>query len=43
MAFGTKCTVCHSVVHGSDLPSQTSPTIGNNGQGWPDGAKALTR
>jgi len=43
MAFGTKCTVCHSVVHGSDLPSQTSPTIGNNGEGWPDGAKALTR
>jgi DmsE family decaheme c-type cytochrome len=43
MAFGTKCTVCHSVVHGSDLPSQTSPTIGNNGQGWPDGARALTR
>ena len=43
MAFGTKCTVCHSVVHGSDLPSQTSPTIGNNGQGFPDGGKALTR
>jgi DmsE family decaheme c-type cytochrome len=43
MAFGTKCTVCHSVVHGSDLPSQTSPTIGNNGEGFPDGARALTR
>ncbi len=43
MAFGTKCTVCHSVVHGSDLPSQSSPTIGNNGEGWPDGAKGLTR
>ncbi|MHB8708630.1 MAG: GSU2203 family decaheme c-type cytochrome [Desulfuromonadales bacterium] len=43
MAFGTKCTVCHSVVHGSDLPSQTSPTIGNNGQGFPDGGKGLTR
>jgi len=43
MAFGTKCTVCHSVVHGSDLPSQTTPTIGNNGQGFPDGGKALTR
>ncbi|OGR31557.1 MAG: cytochrome C [Desulfuromonadales bacterium GWD2_61_12] len=43
MAFGTKCTVCHSVVHGSDLPSQTSPTIGNNGEGFPDGGKGLTR
>lgn len=43
MAFGTKCTVCHSVVHGSDLPSQTTPTIGNNGQGFPDGGKGLTR
>lgn len=43
MAFGTKCTVCHSVVHGSDLPSQSSPTIGNNGEGFPDGAKGLTR
>jgi DmsE family decaheme c-type cytochrome len=42
-AFGTKCTVCHSVVHGSDLPSQTSPTIGNNGEGFPDGGKGLTR
>jgi DmsE family decaheme c-type cytochrome len=40
MAFGTKCTVCHSVVHGSDLPSQTTPTIGANGQGFPDGGKA---
>lgn len=43
MAFGTKCTVCHSVVHGSDLPSQSSPTIGNNGQGFPDGGRGLTR
>jgi len=43
MGFGTKCTVCHSQQHGSDLPSQTSPTIGNNGEGWPDGAKGLTR
>lgn len=43
MAFGTKCTVCHSQVHGSDLPSQTSPSIGTNGEGWPDGAKGLTR
>jgi DmsE family decaheme c-type cytochrome len=42
-AFGTKCTVCHSQVHGSDLPSQTSPTIGNNGEGFPDGGKGLTR
>ena len=22
MSFGTKCTTCHKVVHGSDLPSQ---------------------
>jgi DmsE family decaheme c-type cytochrome len=22
MSFGTKCTTCHAVVHGSDLPSQ---------------------
>lgn len=42
-AFGTKCTVCHSQVHGSDLPSQTAPTIGNNGAGFPDGGKGLTR
>lgn len=43
MAFGTKCTVCHSQVHGSDLPSQSTPTIGNNGEGFPDGGKGLTR
>ncbi len=42
-AFGTKCTVCHSQVHGSDLPSQTAPTEGNNGEGFPDGGKGLTR
>ena len=22
MSFGTKCTTCHKVVHGSDFPSQ---------------------
>ncbi len=43
LAFGTKCTVCHSVVHGSDLPSQSSPSIGTNGEGFPDGGKGLTR
>ena len=43
-AFGTKCTVCHSRVHGSDLPSQTAPSVNTDGsQGWPDGAKGLTR
>jgi DmsE family decaheme c-type cytochrome len=30
MAFGTKCTVCHSTVHGSDLPSQSSPSVNTN-------------
>ena len=30
MAFGTKCTVCHSTVHGSDLPSQSSPSVNRN-------------
>lgn len=44
MAFGTKCTVCHSVVHGSDLPSQTAPTTNPAGTvGWPAGGKGLTR
>lgn len=43
-AFGTKCTVCHSKVHGSDLPSQTAPSVNSDGtRGWPDGAKGLTR
>ncbi len=43
-AFGTKCTVCHSVVHGSDLPSQTAPTVNKaNTRGWPAGGKGLTR
>ncbi|PLX96358.1 MAG: cytochrome C [Desulfuromonas sp.] len=44
MGFGTKCTVCHSVVHGSDLPSQSAPTtnVGET-QGWPDGGTGLTR
>ncbi|RII27624.1 MAG: cytochrome C [Geobacter sp.] len=43
-AFGTKCTVCHSQVHGSDLPSQTAPSVNTDGsRGWPDGAKGLTR
>ncbi len=44
MAFGTKCTVCHSVVHGSDLPSQTAPTTNLDGtKGWPAGGAGLTR
>jgi len=43
-AFGTKCTVCHSKVHGSDLPSQTAPSVNSAGdRGWPDGARGLTR
>jgi DmsE family decaheme c-type cytochrome len=43
-AFGTKCTVCHSMVHGSDLPSQTAPTVNTtNTRGWPAGGKGLTR
>lgn len=43
-AFGTKCTVCHSKVHGSDLPSQSAPSVSSDGQrGWPDGARSLTR
>lgn len=27
MAYGTKCTVCHSTVHGSDLPSAAAPAV----------------
>ncbi len=43
-AFGTKCTVCHSKVHGSDLPSQTAPAVNtDHTRGWPDGSKGLTR
>lgn len=43
-AFGTRCTVCHSKVHGSDLPSQTAPSVNDTGtRGWPDGARGLTR
>ena len=43
-AFGTKCTVCHSKVHGSDLPSQSAPSENADGtRGWPDGARGLTR
>ncbi len=43
-AFGTKCSVCHSKVHGSDLPSQTAPSVNTGAtRGWPDGAKGLTR
>jgi len=41
--FLTKCTVCHSVVHGTDLPSQTVPVIDSNGDGFPDGGAGLTR
>lgn len=41
--FLTKCTVCHSVVHGTDLPSQTVPVIDANGDGFPDGGSGLTR
>lgn len=44
MAFGTKCSVCHTQVHGSDLPSQTAPTVNSTGtRGWPSGGKGLTR
>lgn len=43
-AFGTRCTVCHSKVHGSDLPSQSAPSVNSTGtRGWPDGARGLTR
>lgn len=43
-AFGTKCSTCHFKVHGSDLPSQTAPSVSPDGKrGWPDGAKGLTR
>ena len=27
-AFATKCTQCHTQVHGSDLPSQAVPGLG---------------
>jgi len=37
-AFGTKCTVCHQVVHGSDYPSQAAPA-----SGWDEAGKGLTR
>jgi len=42
-AFLTKCTTCHGVVHGSDLPSQSAPVIDANGDGFPDGGFGLTR
>jgi len=41
--FLTSCTVCHPVVHGTDLPSQTVPVIDSNGDGFPDGGAGLTR
>jgi len=41
-AFLTKCTTCHSVVHGSDLPSQTAP-VTDGVDGFPDGGNGLTR
>ena len=28
MAFTTKCTQCHTQVHGTDLPSQAVPSLG---------------
>ena len=28
IAFTTNCTGCHSHIHGSDTPSQTSPSRG---------------
>lgn len=44
MAFGTKCSVCHPRVHGSDLPSQTAPsTNSTDTKGWPSGGMGLTR
>ncbi|MGK2856103.1 MAG: DmsE family decaheme c-type cytochrome [Thermoanaerobaculia bacterium] len=30
VAFSTKCTQCHSKVHGSDLPSQSVPGLGKS-------------
>ena len=42
-AFLTKCSTCHTVVHGSDLPSQSAPVFGPNGEGFPDGGHGLTR
>lgn len=42
-AFLTKCTTCHTVMHGSDLPSQSAPAFDANGDGFPDGGHGLTR
>jgi len=43
-AFGTSCTVCHSTVHGSDLPSMSAPSINSDGtRGWTHTARVLTR
>ena len=42
-AFLTKCSTCHTVVHGSDLPSQSAPVIDADGDGFPDGGHGLTR
>jgi len=44
-AFLTRCTTCHSVVHGSDLPSQTVPVMDTSTppDGYPDGGYGLTR
>lgn len=30
IAFGTKCTQCHSKIHGTDLPSQSVPSRGKS-------------
>jgi DmsE family decaheme c-type cytochrome len=38
-AFLTKCTLCHSKVHGSDYPSQPAPVENQ----WPTAGGALTR
>ncbi|WP_303720661.1 GSU2203 family decaheme c-type cytochrome [Malonomonas rubra] len=40
--FLTKCTTCHSVVHGSDLPSQSAPVTDSNGDAVGSG-HGLTR
>jgi predicted CXXCH cytochrome family protein len=43
-AFLTKCSTCHTVLHGSDLPSQSAPVFNSgNGEGFPDGGHGLTR
>lgn len=42
-AFLTKCTTCHTVQHGSDLPSQSAPVFDADGDGFPDGGHGLTR